>query len=130
MKKILIIHDYAGIREPLAEKLAAEGYLVVPIGRPSLAKELILTLNPDLVLIKLDKGKQAFFDEVRKQSPSLPILALTTLDGPEKDLRSKLAGVYVIRNPGFDGLQQKVADVLHRKTPNFKEQMKSSSMQI
>ena len=130
MKKILIIHDYADIREPLADNLANEGYLVVPIGRPALAKEMILTLSPDLVLLKLDKEKRAVFDEVKKQSPSLPILALTTWDGPEKDLCPTLAGVYVIKNPGFEGVKRKVAEVLQEKTVNSKEHVRVKNLRI
>ncbi len=57
MKKILIIHGQENIREHLADKLAAEGYLVVPIGKPSLAKDVISTLRPDLILLNLDKDK-------------------------------------------------------------------------
>jgi DNA-binding response OmpR family regulator len=121
MKKILIIHDYADIREPLADNLANEGYLVVPIGRP---------LSPDLVLLKLDKDKRAVFDEVKKQSPSLPILALTTWDGPEKDLCPTLAGVYVIKNPGFEGVKRKVAEVLQEKTVNSKEHVRVKNLRI
>jgi DNA-binding response OmpR family regulator len=128
MKKILIIYDYANIREPLADKLATEGYLVVPIGRSALAKEMVLTLRPDLVLLKWDKDKRAVFDEIKKQSPSLPILALTTLGCPQKALCSSFAGVYVIRNPGFDGLQQKVAEVLQKETINSKEHARGKNL--
>jgi len=32
MKKILIIYDYASVRELLTEELAADGHLAVPIG--------------------------------------------------------------------------------------------------
>lgn len=112
MKKILIVHDHANIRELLADKLAAEGYLVVPISRSALAKEMISVLDPDLVILKLDEDKRAVLDEVKRQLPSLPILALTTIDRPEKDLPPSASGVYVIRDSGFDGLPEKVIGVL------------------
>ena len=53
MKKLLIIYDYASVRELLMEELAADGHLVVPLGKPALAKEVIGTLRPDLVLLNL-----------------------------------------------------------------------------
>ena len=130
MKKILIIHGQVNIREYLADKLAAEGYLVVPIGRSTLAQEVILSLSPDLILLNMDMDKYAVAEELKQLSPSLPILALTTWRGSGKDLCSSLDDVYVIKGLQFNGLEKKVVAVLQRQTVNFKEHVKSNNLQI
>jgi DNA-binding response OmpR family regulator len=91
MKKILLIHDQASIWESLAEALAADGYLVVPISRSALAREMILTLVPDLVLLDWEmdeKDKSDVFEEVKKQAPNMNLLALATdAHSPQGPLR-------------------------------------------
>ena len=128
MKKILIIYDYASVRELLTEELAAEGHLVVPIGKPALAKEVISTLRPDLLLLNLHidgKDRWDVLEEIKKQDPYLRVLVLRTHDGYQEDLRGSSADVYVIKNFRFEGLRQKVTEVLQRK-PFHAERMKRS----
>lgn len=118
MAKILIIHDYASIREPLAEALAADGYLVVPIGRSSLARDMILTLEPDLVLLDLhinEKDKGDVLQEIKKQAPYIRVLGLSTPDHTAKDLGGSPGDVYVMKTPCFSGLRHKIASLLQPK---------------
>lgn len=130
MKKILIIHGQVNIREYLADKLAAEGYLVVPIGKSSLAKEIISTLCPDLILLNLDEDKYGVFEEIKNQSPFLPILALMTWASCRSDFCSSLDDVFVIKGLDFEGLPQKVAEVLQRQTVSLKTHVKNCNLQI
>lgn len=126
MKKILIIYEYTSVRELLTEELAAEGRLVVPIGKPALAKEVIGALRPDLVLLNLHingKDRWDVLEEIKKQDPYLRVLVLRTYDGYQEDLRGSLADVYVIKSFRFEGLRQKVAEVLQRN-PIHAEGMK------
>ena len=130
MKKILIIHDYTSIRESLAEALAADGYLVVPIGRPSLARDMILTLEPDLVLLDLhinEKDKGDVLGEIKKQAPYIRVLGLTAPDYPLKDLGGSPGDVYVMKTPCFSGLRQKIATVLQPKVGYSRELQKSEN---
>ncbi len=115
MKKILIIDDRANIREYLAENLAAEGYLVVPIAKPSLAKEIISTLGPDLILLGLDTDTYTVSAEFKKQFPYLPILALTPWASSKNNPCSLFDDVFVFQGLDFEGLQHKVAKVLQRQ---------------
>ncbi len=130
MKKILIIHGQENIREHLADKLAAEGYLVVPIGKPSLAKEVISTLRPDLILLNLDKDKYGLLGEVKNQSPYLPVLALATWTGAQNGPCSSFEDVFVIKGLDFDGLQQKVAEVLQRQMVKYEADGTNNNLQI
>jgi len=132
MKKILIIYDYASVRELLAEELAAEGHLVVPIGKPELVKEVIGTLRPDLVLVNLHIGGKDRWDvleEIKKQDPYLRVLVLTTCDLFKRDLLRSLDDVYVIKSFHFDGLRQKVAEILQRKPIHAGELKRSENLQ-
>jgi DNA-binding response OmpR family regulator len=133
MRKILIIFDSASIRESLAEALAADGYLVVPIGRSSLARDMILTLAPDLVLLDLhidEKDKEEVLEEIKKQAPHIRVLGLTPHDHTLKDLGGSPRDVYVMKTPCFSGLRHKIAAVLQPKVGHSKELKESENHSI
>lgn len=118
MKKILIIYDYATVRELLAEELAADGHLVVPIDKLGLAKELIGTLKPDLVLLNVHRnGKEHWevLEEIKKDDPSLPVLVLSTYFTGPQNLHDKLIDVYEMNSFRFDGLRKKVAQIFQQQ---------------
>jgi CheY-like chemotaxis protein len=118
MNKILIIHDDASVREPLAEELAADGHLVVPISEPSLAGQVIGTLRPDLLLLKLQmdgKDRWDVLNEVKTHDPNLRVLVLGTYAAHPEDLCRSFADVHVIQNSVFAQLREKVAEVLGLK---------------
>ncbi len=132
MKKILIIYDYASVRELLTEELAAEGHLVVPIGKPDLAKEVIGSLRPDLVLLNLHingRDRWDVLEEIKKQDPYLPILVLSTYDGYQEVHPKSLADVYMIKSFRFERLRQKVTEVLQRNPINAEGMKKSEKLQ-
>lgn len=133
MKKILIIYERVSVGELLAEELATDGYLVVPIGRPTLAKDVIYILRPDLVLLDLqinEKDRSYVLEEIKKQDPNLRVLAFTTYDGYKEDLRRSLADAYVIKSFRFNELRGKAADVLQRKPVNAGELKRTENLQI
>ena len=51
MVKILLMGEDPSAREFIAEDLAGEGHLVATIGNPALIGELLITFDPDLVLL-------------------------------------------------------------------------------
>jgi DNA-binding response OmpR family regulator len=117
MKKILVIYGYPTVRELLAEELSADGHLVVVIGELDLAEELICTLKPDLLIFDLhinQKDRWELLEEIQKRAPYLRILALTTYDNYETDLRESF-DTYIIKSFRLNGLRQKVAKVLDGK---------------
>ena len=132
MNRILIIYDYAGFRELLTEELAADGHLVVAIGKAALAKEVIGDLRPDLVLLCFRiNGKDSWdvLEEIKKQDPYLRVLVLTTCALFKRDLLRPLDDVYVIKGFRFDGLRQKVAEVLRRKPIHAGELKRNENFQ-
>ena len=127
----MIIYDYASVRELLTEELAADGHLVVPIGKAALAKEVIGTLRPDLVLLNLHingKDRWDVLKEIKKQDPYLRVLVLSTYAGYQEDLGRSLADVYVIKSFRFEGLRQKVAEVLQWKLINAEGMKRSENL--
>ena len=132
MNKILIIYDYASVRELLTEELAADGHLVVPIGTPALANQVIGTLRPDLVLLNLHingKDRWDVLTGIKRQYPYLRVLLLSTYGVYQEDFRRSLADVYVIKSFRFEGLRQKVAEVLQRNPINAEGMKRSEDLQ-
>jgi len=132
MKKILIIYDDALVRELLAKELAIDGHLVVPISEPALAEQLMGTLKPDLVLLNLPmngKDRRDVAEEVKKQDPQLRVLVLSAYAADQDDLRRSLGDVYVIKNLRFEGLRQKVVEVLQRRPIHAEEMKRSETLQ-
>ena len=131
MQKILIIYEYGNVRELLTEELAADGHLVVPIGTPALAKDLIGILRPDLVLLNLHingKDRWDVLKDIKGQDPNLPVLVLSTYSNQD-DLHRSLTDVYVMKSLHFEGLRQKVAEVLKRESINAEGMKRSEKLQ-
>jgi DNA-binding response OmpR family regulator len=68
-------------------------------------------------------------EEIKKQDPYLRVLVLTTCDLFKKDLLRSLDDVYVINSFHFDGLRQKVAEILQRKPIHAGELKRSENLQ-
>jgi DNA-binding NtrC family response regulator len=116
MAKILIVDEYPSIRELLAEDLAAEGNVVVPLGKPELIKEVLFTFDPDLIILDLfvaGKMRWNLLKEVKKENPALPVLVFTNFY-PEGDPRISQAEGWVIKNSLFDKLKQKIVAILEK----------------
>jgi len=119
MGKILILDEYSSVRELTSAELANEGHLVVPIGKPCLIRELLHTLQPDLLLLDLHLcgvDRWDVLDAVKKEVPHLPVLIFSAYAGYLKDPRIALADGFVMKNFRFEKLKAKVAEVLNRKT--------------
>jgi CheY-like chemotaxis protein len=119
MAKLLIIDECASVRELTAEELAGEGHLVVAIGSPTLSRELITTLEPDLVVLDLHMNRVDRWDvleEIKRQAPYLPVIIFSSFDEGSKDPRLGGADGYVMKSFWFEKLKQKVAAVLHQRS--------------
>jgi DNA-binding response OmpR family regulator len=132
MNKILIIHDDASVREPLAEGLAADGYLVVPISEPSLARQVIDTLRPDLLLLKLQMGGKDRWDvlkEVKNHDPNLRALVLGTYAPDQEDICISFTNVYMMKSFLFAQLRERIAEALGLKPIHDEGIIRGKSLQ-
>ncbi len=131
MAKILIIFDYPGIRELLAEELADDGHLVVPVEKPSSANEVIGTLTPDLVLLNLPmKGKDRWdaLLDIKKANPRTRILLLSTYARFEEEIRTPLAEVYVIKSFRLEGLRKRIREILGEEAKDIERNKKKGHL--
>ena len=118
MKKILILDEHSSVRELTSAELGNEGHLVVPIAKPCLIRELIYTLEPDLLLLDLHLSgvdRWDVLEAVKKEIPHLPVLIFSAYEGYPKDPRMALADGFVMKSFCFEKLKAKVAEVLQRK---------------
>jgi len=119
MGKILILDEHSSVRELTSAELGNEGHLVVPIGKPCLIRELIHTLEHDLLLLDLRLSgvdRWDLLDAVKKEVPHLPVLIFSAYAGYNNDPRMALADGFVTKSFCFEKLKAKVAEVLKRKT--------------
>ncbi len=103
------------IRELLAEELAAEGNTVIPIGNPDLIPELIMTFNPDLlILYPYMRGAMRWdvFDSARVQNPKVPILLFTQWSSPDPHFSQ--ASASLPKSYLLDRLKQKIREILEK----------------
>lgn len=131
MGKILILDEHPSVRELTAAELGDDGHLVVPIGKPSLIRELINTLQPDLLLLDLHLcgvDRWDVLEAVKKEAPHLPVLIFTAFEGCLRDARMALAVGYVMKSFCFERLKQKVAEVLRRKLIHNAEEMEEATI--
>jgi len=132
MGKILILDEYSNVRELTSAELANEGHLVVPIGKPCVIRELLHTLQPDLLLLDLHLSgvdRWDVLDAVKKEVPHLPVLIFSAYAGYLKDPRMAIADGFVMKNFRFEKLKAKVAEVLKRKTIHKAEGEKDATIE-
>ena len=111
MAKILIIGEKAGYRTPLAEELAGEGHTVAVTGTVALIGEFLFTLEPDLVLLDLCLNRVDQWwvvDEIKRQSPDVPLLPYTSSPCEEEGAMDRGVGYLKV-------LQGQVCGVLQEK---------------
>jgi two-component system OmpR family response regulator len=137
MGKILILDDHSSVRELTSAELSNEGHLVVPIGKTCLIRELINSLDPDLLLLDLHlcgMDRWDVLEAVKKEVPYLPVLIFSAYEGYNNDPRMALADGFVMKSFCFEKLKQKVAEVLRRKlihnTEGEKEAMDDTRVSI
>lgn len=114
MAKILIIDTNLFVREILAEDLAAEGNVVVAIGKPELVKELILTFGPELILMDLFYNGKVRWDllhQIKSENPHLPVILLAS-SIPNGDPRLAQAAACLPKSSGRRKLARCIASVL------------------
>jgi len=129
MGKILILDEYSSVRELTSAELANEGHLVVPIGKPCLVRELINSLNPDLLLLDIHLSgvdRWDLLEVLKKEAPHLPVLIFSAHSGDPPDARIALADGFVLKSSRFEKLKAKVDEVLRRKLGHDVEREKDT----
>lgn len=114
MKKIFIFDDYASIRELLAEELAADGNMIVAIGKPEFVGEAVTAFCPDLVIMDLyTRGgiRWDLLEDLKARIPSTPVLLFTAFH-PQEIPRLNRADAWVKKSFVFEGLKQKIGEIL------------------
>jgi DNA-binding NtrC family response regulator len=123
MAQILIVDDKPGVRRLIAEELAFRGYTVIALGdtKSSAVAEEVRRTKLDLVLLDVYKKgelRRDLIEEIKRQDPFLPILAVTGFDNYRGDSRLEKVEGISIRNFEFDELLQTVAEILRKKQGN------------
>jgi DNA-binding NtrC family response regulator len=119
VSKILIVDDQPCVRQLVAAELILEGYQVNSAGDVESARERISFFEPDLVILDFCvDGLEGFdlLEEIKGQSPGLPIIIFTAYDSFRADPRLSEADGYVIKSLDLSGLKQNVASVFGVKT--------------
>jgi DNA-binding NtrC family response regulator len=114
MAKILILDDYASVRNLLAEELAGEGNVVLSMGKSELIIEEIAAFNPDVAIFDLFmKGKYRWdlLEEVKRQNPDLPIIIFSGYY-PNGDPHLNRIEGFILKSFDLHELKQCIAEVL------------------
>ena len=118
MATILIVDDKPGVRQPLAEELAFQGYTVMAIGNVASVDEIIRFSKLDLIIMDPYMKGQHRWDlllGIKHQDPHLPVLIVTDSASYRRDPRSTLAAGLLVKSFDLDALFQKIAEILQRK---------------
>jgi CheY-like chemotaxis protein len=129
MGKILILSDFFEIRELISEEFSPEGHMVVSTGQPSLFKELLTVLDPDVVLLDLHLKKASVWSVnhlIRKKSPRLSVLPFTAYPNTDGNIRLVIAHPEGGENLSFQAFKQKMNILLN---PNLSSQQGKSGEQ-
>jgi len=126
-KKVLIIEDDIGYRNPLTSFLSAHACTVFTADNGEQAMEKILFYGPDLVILDLMLPKVDGFEVLKrirkypqKQVSGIPIVVLSNLSG-EEDMKKaealKIDAYFVKSNTTNDDILKKTVDILYKGSP-------------
>jgi DNA-binding response OmpR family regulator len=115
-KKLLIVVEDETIQETVSRDLIAAGYSVIVVSDGSNVLSLARTEKPDLILLDLDARKPMAFDialilKQDRAARNIPVLFITTVDGPDGGLRMG-AMSFLVRPSGTGRLVAAIRAVL------------------
>jgi len=132
MSTILLVDDDPDILKLVSMRLAAAGHGVREAESGEKALALLAASRPDLVItdLKMDgMDGLTLFDEIRKQTPTLPVIILTAHGTIPDAVAATRRGVFAFQPKPFDGkhlLDQVVFS--HGDSPGEQEQIRLQSL--
>ncbi len=102
----------------------------MPIAKAALAKDLLDTLRPDLVLLDVyvnGKDRWEVLDEIKGHDPSFPVLVIRPCRSYQQDPHAKSHDVYSNQSFPFKGLRHKVNEIFKQ---NFRKSQKKGERGI
>jgi two-component system response regulator GlrR len=108
MSTILLVDDDPDILKLVSLRLSTAGHGVREAGSGEKALALLAASRPDLVITDLKMGGMdglALFDEIRKQSPTMPVIVLTAHGTIPDAVAATQRGVFAFQPKPFDGKQ-------------------------
>jgi len=106
MSTILLVDDDPDILKLVSLRLTAAGHGVREAESGEKALALLAASRPDLVITDLKMGGMdglALFDEIRKQTPTLPVIILTAHGTIPDAVAATRRGVFAFQPKPFDG---------------------------
>lgn len=136
MPRILFVEDDEVIRDNYAQLLRDAGFDVADFGNYEDGFKYFETTKPDLALLDiiLGKDKEAGFNlcaALRTQSPTLPIIFLTSLDSDFDKITGMRIGAddYITKDINFDYLLVRI-NALLRRVHALKHTLKDSPKEL
>lgn len=130
MKKILIVEDDKDILSELTELLQTAGFEAIALEDYNNAKENILSLKPDLILLDINipiKNGELLLQEIRKDS-NIPVIMVTSRNTETDEVLSMSYGAddYITKPYNPNILLLRISAVLKRtghqlETPTYKD---------
>lgn len=130
MKKILIVEDDKDILIELTELLQTAGFEAIVLEDYNNAKENILSLKPDLILLDINipiKNGELLLQEIRKDS-NIPVIMVTSRNTETDEVLSMSYGAddYITKPYNPNILLLRISAVLKRtghqsETPTYKD---------
>ncbi|GGC65045.1 proteobacterial dedicated sortase system response regulator [Marinobacter halophilus] len=120
-KHIVLIEDEAGIRDNYRAAFERRGYRVSTYGDRPAAWQVLCQALPDLAIIDVGLGDEpeggfTLCQDLRAQSPTLPIIFLTARDGDIDSVHGLRLGAddYVTKDMSLDHLLARITALLRR----------------
>jgi two-component system OmpR family response regulator len=143
MPSILFVEDDEVVRDNYTQMLRDAGFDVAAFGNHEDGLKYFETTKPDLAIldIALGKDREAGFGlcaVLRTQSPTLPIIFLTSLDGDSDKITGMRIGAddYITKDINFDYLLARIHALLRRikalkhNLPDSRKELKRNELSI
>jgi two-component system response regulator GlrR len=132
-EKILIVDDDPSLLRLLGIRLSAAGYLVEAAANAKIALGILKSFHPQLVISDLrmeGMDGMALFEQIRQQSPNMPVIIMTAHGTIPDAINATKQGVFSFLTKPFESQQLletvKQAIHLHPQSPKGKDDIENN----
>ncbi|RLB69376.1 MAG: response regulator [Deltaproteobacteria bacterium] len=117
---IMVVDDEENIRWLYKEELEEEGYKIAAAASGEEALEMLLQVNPDLIVMDIKMPGISGVDtliKVKEIDKNIPVILCSAYGDYKQDFTTWASDAYVVKAASLDELKKAIREVLEKRYP-------------